>query len=121
MSAGLTSRSITATTVALPRIALAGLLAVVLLVGGLFGVVARSGFDTLTGTATGASVATSGLATRMLAERAQIAVGRGPLAGDPGTGGARPAGAGHAADHIGLSERLFPITTTHHLEHGPLP
>ncbi len=119
MSAGLTSRSIAGTTVALPRAAFAGLLAIALVVGGLLGVVARSEFDSLAGTAADASVMTSNV--RMVTERARITVGRGPLVGDPGTGGARQSGPTRAVDHIGLSERLFPVTSTHPVEHGPLP
>ena len=121
MSAGITSRSIAGTTVAVPRITLVGLLAATLLIGGLLGVVARSEFDTLTGSAVGVSVASSDVAARMTVEQAQIDVGRGPLVRDAGTSGARPHRSTGAADHIGLSERLFPVITAHHLEHGPLP
>jgi hypothetical protein len=119
MSAGLTSRSIAGTTVALPRVTFAGLMAAALLVGGLLGVVARSEFDGLTGTAADASVATSNV--RMITERAQLSVGRGPLVADPGTAGALPSGPRPVVDHIGLSERLFPVTSAHRVEHGPLP
>ncbi len=121
MTAGLRSQQIAGTKVALPRTALAGLVGVALLVGGLLGVATKSELDSISANQASAQVAASNLESRLLIERrAQIAVGRGPLVGDPGAGGSRAQVATHATDHIGLTERLFPVTTVHTLEHGPL-
>lgn len=119
MSAGIRSQGIATTRVALPPAALAGLMGVALLIGGLLGVVAKSELDATTGTGVAAR-AVSTLPSRLLMERAQIGVGRGPLVQDPGASGSRRQDPTHATDHIGLSERLLPVTTAHHLEHGPL-
>jgi hypothetical protein len=93
---------------------------VALLVGGLLGVATKSELDSITASQATAQVAASDLQSRLLTERAQITVGRGSLVRDPGAGGARPQATIHATDHIGLTERLFPVTTVHSLEHGPL-
>lgn len=121
MTAGLRSQQIAGTKVALPPTALAGLMGVALLVGGLLGVATKSELDSMTTNQAAAQVAASNLESRLLAERrAQITVGRGPLVGDPGAGGSLPRAAIHASDHIGLTERLLPVKTVHSLEHGPL-
>ncbi len=121
MTAGLRSQQIAGTKVALPRTALAGLMGGALLVGGLLGVATKSELDSITASRATAQIAASNLESRLLIVRhAQIAAGRGPLVGDPGAGGSRPRVATHATDHIGLTERLFPVTTVHTLEHGPL-
>jgi hypothetical protein len=109
------------TTVALPRTAFAGLLAAALVLGGVLGIAARSEFDSLTGTPAAAAAAAANLDSRVVVEHARMTVGRGPLVRDPGASGARPRASVHAADHVGLTERLFPVTTAHRIEHGPLP
>ena len=126
MTAGLKSQQIVGTKLAGTKVALAptafaGLMGAALLVGGLLGVVTKSELDSITANQATAQVAASTVELRPLTERrAQIAVGRGPLVRDPGAGGSRSQAAVHATDHIGLTELLFPVTTVHHLEHGPL-
>jgi hypothetical protein len=120
MTAGIRSQQIAGTTVALPRTALAGLMGVALLVGGVLGVATKSEFDSIAAHGATAQVAASSLESRQLTQRSQISVGRGPLVRDPGASGPRRQAPVHAADHIGLTERLFPVTSAHHLEHGPL-
>ena len=121
MTAGLRSQPTSGTKVALPRTALAGLVGVALLVGGLLGVATKSELDSISANQASAQVAAANRESLPLIERrAQITVGRGPLVGDPGAGGSRRQVATHVTDHVGLTERLFPVTTVHTLEHGPL-
>ena len=123
MTTGLTAQPIGGTKVALAPAAFAGMLGAALLAGGLLGVATKSAVDSINANQaivqTAAAVA-SVQSSERLERTAQIAVGRGPTVGDLDVGGSRPQVARHEADHIGLSERLFPVTSRHSLEHGPL-
>lgn len=118
MTARIESRQIAGTQVARTPAALAALVGSALLFGGVIGVVAKSEVDALTASGAGlaGSIATSPSA---LVREAQLGVDRGPLAREPGADGARIPVSTRAVDLIGLSERLFPVTTARHLEHGP--
>jgi hypothetical protein len=99
------------------------MLGAALLARGLLGVATKSAVDSLNAdqAIAQAAAATSSVESSVRFERAaQIAVGRGPSVGDFGLGGSRRQVTNHAADHIGLTERLFPVTSGHSLEHGPL-
>lgn len=120
MTAGIGSQGIAATRFTLPPTALAGLVGVALLVGGLLGVGVKSEFDAGAGARLVAPVAASSLETRLLAARAHILVGRGPLVRDPGATGSRPQATVGGIDHIGLTERLVTVSIPHTVEHGPL-
>ena len=122
MTAGLRNQPVARAKVALAPAAIVGLLGAALLVGGTLGVVAKAQFDSITTDHAIAQVATSAAESRSLIGRqAQIVVGRGPLVGDAGTAARQPMVATHAVDHIGLIERLFPVSTPHRIQHGPLP
>jgi hypothetical protein len=119
MTTGLTSRPFGGTKVALAPAAFAGMLGAALLAGGLLGVATKSEVDSL-GAQAIAAVSAPATTVESRVQAAQIAAGRGPQVRDLGLGGSRVQPARHQADHIGLSERLFPVTTSHVIEHGPL-
>lgn len=122
MTAGLRNQSLTGTKVTLAPAAIGGLLAAALLAGGLLGVAAKAEYDSLSANPPAAQGAASSAASAVRVERsAQIAVGRGPLVRDAATAATRARIAGGAVDHIGLTERLMPVSTPHRIEHGPLP
>ena len=122
MTAGIRNQPVAGTKVALAPAAIVGLLGATLFVGGLLGVATRAELDSISANPATAQVVASIAATRSSIERqAQIAVGRGPLVRDPGTAVRRQRNASKAVDHIGLTERLFPVTSAHRIEHGPLP
>lgn len=123
MTAGLGSRPLAGTKVALAPAALVGLLGAALLAGSLLGFAATSELDSINSNRAMARVAApaASLESQSFTRRnAQIAVGRGPLVRDDGLSTSVSQVAPHVADHIGLTERLFPIGATHVLEHGPV-
>ena len=122
MTAGLRNQPVAGAKVAIAPAVIAALIALALLVGGLLGVVAKSELDLVTANPAIAPAAASiHDSTSLIARRAAIAVDRGPLVSDPGPQGLRPLVATRAADHIGVTERLFPVSTPHHIPHGQLP
>jgi hypothetical protein len=103
MTAGFGSRSIVSTKVALAPISLVGLLVTALLAGGMLGAAVTSGLGSIGAntdkaqvTATGSSLEEQALIRFRADERASAARASTP----------------HVRDHIGLSERLFPIGPT---------
>jgi hypothetical protein len=121
MSAGITSQTVAGTKLAIAPTVFAALLAAALLVGGVLGVVTKSGFDSITARSVAGQAAVQGVRSTPLDTRgAQITVGRGPLMQDLGPEGAASRAASHATDHIGVTERLFPVTSRHPIAHGPL-
>jgi len=122
MTAGLRNQPVAGSKVALAPAAIAGLLGAALLVGGTLGIVAKAEFDSITAKPAIAQVATSTVESpSLIARQAQLATGHGPLVADLGTAGSRPAIASRPVDHIGLTELLFPMPTSHRIQHGPLP
>jgi hypothetical protein len=115
MTAGIERRPIAGTRAAGRPAALAGLLTGALLIGGVIGIVAKSEVDALTAPAVASVARSLSSSPSELVREAQVAVGRGPLARDPGAGGGRTLGIAGSTGGAGSTDRQVPIRR----EHGP--
>jgi hypothetical protein len=137
MTAGLTSQPMTKTKVALAPIALVGLLGAALLAGGMLGATVASELGSLSANgriaqvnATASSLESRALVQFRAGERESAArdaaaaaslVSQAPIKVRAGERESAAKGVPpHAQDHIGLTERLFPILVSHAVGHGPL-
>jgi hypothetical protein len=137
MTAGFSSRSMARTKVSLAPIALGALLGAAVLAGGMIGAVATVGLGASTANGhiaqantVGASLESQALIQLRAGEResaardAETAAGLVSQALIRVRAGERESAAKAVAprvlDHVGLTERLFPIVVRHVVAHGPL-